>query len=343
MTVLFPYCDAQTRGSPALRERIYPLVLDVEPTISEDMDISKTFFNLLGEFKASEPYSYDTVRIDSKVLSDMCSGLVEGTGRASVAKKGKSTAPRNEDDDWPNVHEEAYSYGRVDWPPNTESIRDLLPREAEVVYLANAMFPVQAGPKGYVWEFMDANHSLERTLRFPPARCPKTKEMKPLRNPWKTVAPTFTAGSKIAARKWHVTGSDPTVCSLEVRRLHPLELMAMNGWGVSFWKDSRNPFADSVSPEVVSDMAGNMWNAWSYMCIEMALAGCCNWTEASRRTALHRLKHGGDKQEQLEADGPASLEADGPASLDPGSDDSSVYVPTAELMPKDAMSDDDVA
>jgi hypothetical protein len=85
--VLFPYCDAMMRGSPALRERIYPLILDVEPAVSAEMNISPRFNMLLDGFKGDAPYSYDEVQIDYKVLSAMCSGLAEGTGRASVAKK----------------------------------------------------------------------------------------------------------------------------------------------------------------------------------------------------------------------------------------------------------------
>ena len=345
MTVLFPYCDAMMRGSPALRERIYPLILDVEPAVSAEMNISPRFNMLLDGFKCDAPYSYDEVQIDYKVLSAMCSGLAEGTGRASVAKKVKTSAPRSEDDDWPNVHQEAYSFARVDWPPDTDHIDDFLPREAEIVYLANAVFPVQPGPDGdgqprSLWEFMDANHSLERTLRFPPARC--GDGFKPLRNPWKPVAPTFTAGSKIAARKWRPWrfGDGDPGGFLELKRLHPLELMAMNGWGVAFWKDPDCVFSDQITPELISDMAGNMWNGWSYMCMEMALAGCCNWTEASERTVQIRFKKMAAEQQRKTKQ--AEEHADEGVASDNSSDASSVYVPAAEFMAKDALSDEEL-
>ena len=71
MTVLFLNCNAMCRGSPALRERIYPLVLDVEPTISAEMNIAKNLFMLLDCFRGDAPYSYDVAQINSKVLSEI--------------------------------------------------------------------------------------------------------------------------------------------------------------------------------------------------------------------------------------------------------------------------------
>lgn len=87
-------------------------------------------------------------------------------------------------------------------------------------------------------------------------------------------------------------------------------------------------------------MAGNMWNGWSYMCMEMSLAGCCNWTEASERTAQIRFKK--MAAEQLCKTKQAEEHADEDADSDNSSDASSVYVPAAELMPKDALSDEEL-
>ena len=76
----------------------------------------------------------------------------------------------------------------------------------------------------------------------------------------------------------------------------PLELMRINGWDHSFCADGLSPFSDDVSPELLSDVAGNMWNGWSYMAVDIAAVGCCNWSRAAILTAEVRE----EKKKQLE-------------------------------------------
>ena len=100
------------------------------------------------------------------------------------------------------MHEAAFSYCRVEWPPAVEHLGaflffgcrpclsartkhasnkhikdtgDFRDREAQIIYLADRRFPAPELPEdpetGYgPWQFFDANHSIERTLRWPPAR-----------------------------------------------------------------------------------------------------------------------------------------------------------------------------
>lgn len=56
--------------------------------------------------------------------------------------------------------------------------------------MADHRFPapdLEDDMKPGVWQFFDGNHSMERTLRWPPARDRKGQRMA-LRNPWKDVA-----------------------------------------------------------------------------------------------------------------------------------------------------------
>ena len=320
MSVLFPNCDATCRGSPCTRERIFQLVLVIEPAIANSLGVTQNFFMVLKELKAS-PYSYDSCCIDPEVLEAMCAHLPEGTGRASTKKKGKVGA-RSEEDTWPDVHQEAYLFSRVEWPPDVSFLKDFLSRESEVIYLSDKLFPAPPG----CWQFFDANHSIERTLRWPPSVSAKTQKAQPLRNPWKECAPTFTAGSKIVARKWHQISDGPGF--LELKRVHPLELMRMNGWDLSFWRDQTSPFSDSVSPELVSDLAGNMWNGWSYMVMEIALAGCCDWSEACRLTSEYR------KKKQVQEEKQPNIVED---LFSSDSEGETLRVPLSEMMPWDAQ------
>ena len=267
------------------------------------------------------------------MLRSLCSQLAEGTER-KAAKKGK-TGARSADDTWPDVHEEAFSYSRVPWPPDVSGIKDFISREAEVIFLANRLFPAPPGE----WHFFDANHSIERALRWPPSINSKTKKASPLKNPWKLCAPTFTAGAKIGARKLHQVEGSNEVSFLEIKRVHPLEQMRMNGWDLSFWAGGLSPFSDTVSPETVADLAGNMWNGWSYMAAEIAVAGCCDWVKARRLTDEVRMKER-EAADKVKVD---KLELGGESVSGDDDDSESVCdrVPDAEVMPWDAQSDED--
>ena len=328
MTVVFASCDAKCRGSPCTRERIWPIVFDVEPEVAALLGLQRNFFAVHDELKA-EPFTYDMCAISHDVLKLLCAPLAEGTDRKST-KKAKSAAS---DDTWPDVHEECFSFARVAWPPDTSLLKDFLPRESQIIFLADKLFPAEEG----VWTFFDSNHSIERTLRWPPKVIAKTKKVQPLRNPWKTVAPTFTAGSKIVARKLHKVGDEPAF--LEMKRVHPLEQMRMNGWDLSFWADGQSPFyVDQITAELVADMAGNMWNGWSFMAVEIATAECCDWSEAKRLTSeMREKKHQASKKAQQMKK--QDDEADNGSVSNSG--DEQEQVPEFEMMPDDAQTDDE--
>ena len=74
----------------------------------------------------------------------MSSQLPEGPER-KAAEKAKTGTARSADDSWPDVYEECFSMSRVAWPPKVSHINDFIAREAEVIYLANKLFPASEG------------------------------------------------------------------------------------------------------------------------------------------------------------------------------------------------------
>ena len=68
------------------------------------------------------------------------------------------------------------------------------------------------------WQYFDANHTFERTFRWP-----IKDTTKGLRNPWKTYVPTITGSSSMTGR---VLKPDNTI---QFRKVHGLEAMQMIG------------------------------------------------------------------------------------------------------------------
>ena len=108
-----------------------------------------------------------------------------------------------------------------------------------------------------------------------------------LRNPWKVKIPTLTASCKICCRKQSPTGV------LELRRVHPLECLRLQGWDLGMWSGDVVPIKSlggPWGPEELQDLAGNMWNAFSYTRIKMAAVGAVDWVEVNRRKAAKQLE-----------------------------------------------------
>ena len=66
---------------------------------------------------------------------------------------------------------------------------------------------------------------------------------------------------------------------VKLARVHPLEQMRMMGWDLPFYKDCVSPF-HVISDAELSSLAGNMWSAFTYLAIEVSLAGSIPWSEA---------------------------------------------------------------
>ena len=64
---------------------------------------------------------------------------------------------------------------------------------------------------------------------------------------------------------------------MEVKRIHPLECMRLQGWDLAHWKDHKSPFCQGFGSDDVQKLAGNMWNMFSYARIKIAAVGCVDW------------------------------------------------------------------
>ena len=193
---------------------------------------------------------------------------------------------------WKTTHEQAFLESGLTWPPNlTRGFLDFrIRREGEVAFFADTKFPASTNE----WQFFDALHSFERTFRWP---C----KPEDLRNPWQRIMPTLCAKSSFVCRKKHTDGS------VALKRLHGLEAMRVIGWDKAFWKDGVTPFSndDRVTPDLLTDLAGNAWSAFSFLPVAIATFACAPWeqynaAQAARRPTEEQNVVGQDTQVELD-------------------------------------------
>lgn len=163
---------------------------------------------------------------------------------------------------WKPVHEQLYAVLGIQWPPMIpETMVGFTAREAEVVFVADHRWPAtEVG----VWEFFDANRSMERVFRWQPQQEFDDR----LVNPWKSHVPTLVGHSTMACR---VKTPDGTV---KIKKLHGLEAMRLIGWDLCHWKDGGSPFASGkILPDLLLSMAGNAWSAFAFVPLAMSAFG----------------------------------------------------------------------
>ena len=196
--------------------------------------------------------------MDQRLIAMLSEPYISDVGFAPGHPKAKAN--------WKTTHEQAFLESGLTWPPNlTRGFLDFRSRrEGEVAFFADIKFPASTNE----WQFFDAFHSFERTFRWP---C----KPEDLRNPWQTVMPTLCAKSSFVCRKKHTDGS------VAVKRLHGLESMRVIGWDKAFWKDGASPFSndDRVTPELLTDLAGNAWSAFSFLPVAIATLACAPWEQ----------------------------------------------------------------
>ena len=96
---------------------------------------------------------------------------------------------------WKPVHEQLYALLGIQWPPIiAETMVGFTAREAEVVFVADHRWPAK---EVGVWEFFDANRSMERVFRWQPQQEFDDR----LANPWRSHVPTFVGHSSMACRR----------------------------------------------------------------------------------------------------------------------------------------------
>jgi hypothetical protein len=164
-----------------------------------------------------------------------------------------------EGEGWVDKHMEIFREQGYPWPPKsspdiTEIAETFGNRAAESVYFVNAHFKPTPGK----WEFYEANHTLERNLRWPPP------DGKALLNPWRQQCTTLTGQSKIVVRR--LQGD-----SLELRALHPLEAFRLIGWDLCDWKEPI--WSQDVTAELLTSLAGNAFSGFAVSPVIIASLG----------------------------------------------------------------------
>ena len=64
-----------------------------------------------------------------------------------------------------------------------------------------------------------------------------------------------------------------------------------------------SPLHSGCSPELLTDLAGNMWNAWSYLSLEISFVGAVNWEKADELTSKIRANKRDKAKGKRVADG----------------------------------------
>ena len=295
MSVLFVLDDPKNKGSLCSRTRVFPCVVGVPKHITEEMQMEEKFFGLFSAMRSNESHRFEQFIMPQDMLDDYCNVLEFGSKRGPPKKLAK-----HEGDGWESTHQELFLFAGIAWPPPIAELDEFRTRSAECVYFANYMFPETELDR---WQFFDSNHDCKRLFRWPRKEKKKKKTdeddgFTDLKNPWRPFIPTMTALSNMVARvlRSDDSGGEP---KLTIRRVHPLECMRVMGWDLPFYAEgpfgtykvpgeSKDAFIDA---DLLGDMVGNAWCAWTFAAIKIALVGCIDWKEAMEKT--NRWKQAG--------------------------------------------------
>ena len=212
MSAIFAVDDARSRGWPVVRERVFPIILDIPKKCFDELEVGARFWRVFNALRVSSPFPLPDFLLDDHSLAKW--------EAACVARGGSVKGPR-EKDTWPAFHESMFSANKVKWPPGVriETIRE---RECECVAFAVSLFPMR--PDVDV-DFIDVQHDASRLFRWPP-KPNKEGHVPGPRIPWVEQLPTFTGRSRILARR-HATAEPSRRATVlhgyELRRLHALE------------------------------------------------------------------------------------------------------------------------
>ena len=241
--------SCRSYGSPAERRRWWVVGFDIPPDKRDGVE--QSFHETFESFRM-DPYPVEKILLSEEFIAS-----IDHSFGVKSYKKFKGDAM------WKTVHEAAYADMDVPWPPDISALWMFRDREAEVVFLANHLFPCK---ELGMWSFFDSNHCLERSLKWP------AQGDHGLRNPWKEYIPTMTAGSAIACRRVNEDSS------LTLKKLHGLESFRAIGWDLGHWNG--NPFQhEEVTSDLLNDMAGNAWSSWAFMPIAISAFGAAPWSK----------------------------------------------------------------
>ena len=63
MSVLFPSCDAQARGSAGIRARVWPTIWDIPTVIFSKLQVEQRFYSVYSAMRFQKPFTYTCFEI----------------------------------------------------------------------------------------------------------------------------------------------------------------------------------------------------------------------------------------------------------------------------------------
>ena len=268
--------NASDYGSRADRARWWALIFDAPTKLKAA--ITQNFNEVFVNLKLPA-FPIERFLIQPSDLERRCSSLPYGTSQ-------RPSTRHVAEPEWKQIHEQLFLENGLTWPP-VEAPIDVLrqhfsrPRECEVIYFANKLFPEEELD---VARFFDANHSVERTLR---CGSQKSKQADALNyaNPWRTHVPTMTTHSSMVMRSMSASRG---VC---FKRIHPLEMMSLTGWALDMYRPGTDSapgpwYGDETqTPELLADLAGNAWSGFAVLPILISAIGAVPWHDVDSGAA----------------------------------------------------------
>ena len=239
-------------GSCVERDRLYFVGLDLTPS-AEEAEVLFTAAAKLMDCMKVGPGNFD----DCVMSAEQMIHFIQDIPPEPKAKKA-----READCKWHEKDRDIFHDLSVKWPPVMDpAMLELFEgwglRVAEIAHVAHQYFPLEVDDK---WFFLDANHTLERLLRWNPA-APRH-----VHNPWRRTCSTLTGHSKIVPRRRRSKTKE-----LILRPLFSIEGMRMIGWDLAFW---RWPvFGDLVTQDVLVSLAGNAFSGYALTPLVIAVIG----------------------------------------------------------------------
>jgi len=256
-TVITYDMDASRYGSPKDLERVWFLIIDLPQWKAKAMHIKENIQEYLDWFKMA-PIGVENYLMTQDMLEDWTKALPHGLQREP---------PRRDTDmaNWKCTHEEVCTLHNIAWPVDVTDLKEVRIREAEVAKISASIFPEPAEINKFEW--LDTNHTLERTLNYPPP--PKGS----IHNPWRVQVPTNTAQTSVVGRKVNFKGD------MSFRYLHPLEGFRLQGWDLPFWRQC--PFDRSFprqDRDLLQSLVGNGWSLHHFGPLFMATLASIDWS-----------------------------------------------------------------
>ena len=261
--------QAEEFGSWVPRHRGYWGALLVQ---GDHDNMNKYFYNLLNSFKTTDAFVADDF-IDFTEAQRQATS--QRTGVPLLARFGpRESKATKEDSGWKTDHYNIFRANALEWPPNWTSAaktspsfiehNGLYPREQELVYVLDVLFPHPNGD----CEFVDVNPVIGRVLSpFLEDGLGPVKEG--TSSPWRAKSPT-QVGSGTLVMRYRLRGEDALKHAprqFGIRAVEGYEHMRMSGWDDSFWNCEANISNPMVAEDVfrMMNMAGNSYSIFHWV------------------------------------------------------------------------------